>query len=98
MRQSCDGEPSDQARPRSILPAMPVADLFPDLFESFTRTAHFPEKTIRAVEQLLTEKNGKAYLKCQVRGKEIMAKPEEITRQLWLHLLLTKYKYPASRL
>ncbi len=77
---------------------MPAADLFPDLFDPFTRTAHFPEKTIAAVEQLLSEKNGKPYLKCQVRGKEIMAKPEEITRQLWLHLLLHKYKYPASRL
>ena len=30
---------------------MPVcADLFPDLFEPFTRTAHFPEKAKRVVE------------------------------------------------
>lgn len=79
---------------RFLLPAllhpMPTADLFPELFEPFTRTAHFPEKTIRAVESLLTEKNGKPYFRCQVRGKEVMAKPEEITRQLWLHLLLNK--------
>jgi hypothetical protein len=56
---------------------MPSADFFPDLFEPFTHTAHFPEKTIRAVESRLTEKNGKPYLKCVVRHKEVMAKPEE---------------------
>jgi type I restriction enzyme M protein len=77
---------------------MPTADLFPDLFEPFSTTAHFSEATLRAVEKLLSEKNGKPYLKCLVRGKEIMAKPEEVVRQLWLHTLIHKYKYPASRI
>jgi type I restriction enzyme M protein len=77
---------------------MLAADLFPDLFETFTTTAHFSEATIRAVEKSLTEKNGKPYLKCLVRGKEVMAKPEEIVRQLWLHQLLHRYKYPVSRI
>jgi type I restriction enzyme M protein len=73
---------------------MPTADLFPDLFEPFSTTAHFSESTIRAVEKTLSEKNGKPYLKCLVRGKEVMAKPEEVVRQLWLHTLIHKYKYP----
>ncbi len=77
---------------------MPTADLFPDIFEPFSTTAHFSEATLRAVEKHLSEKNGKPYLKCLVRGKEIMAKPEEIVRQLWLHTLIHKYKYPTSRI
>ena len=53
---------------------MPVsADLFPHLFAPFTTTATFTEATIEAVEKTLTEKNGKAYLKCLVRGKDVMA-------------------------
>lgn len=61
-------------------------------------TAHFSEATIRAVEKNLSEKNGKPYLKCLVRGKDVMAKPEEVVRQLWLHTLIHKYKYPTSRI
>jgi type I restriction enzyme M protein len=78
---------------------MPVsADLFPDLFDPFTHTATFTAATIEAVEKTLTEKNGKPYLKCLVRRKDVMAKPEEIVRQLWLHTLIFRYKYPTSRL
>lgn len=46
----------------------------------------------------MTEKNGKPYIKCQVRGKEVQAKPEEIIRQLWIHRLKTHYQYPVPRL
>lgn len=75
-----------------------TADLFPDLFEPFTETAQFSEAAIEAVEKTVTEKNGKRYVKCLVRGKDVLAKPEEVVRQLWLHTLTTKYKYPVSRL
>ncbi|MFZ2280758.1 MAG: N-6 DNA methylase [Prosthecobacter sp.] len=78
---------------------MPVsADLFPDLFAPFTTTASFTSATIEAVEKTLFEKNGKPYLKCLVRGKDVMAKPEEVVRQLWLHTLIYRYKYPSSRI
>lgn len=60
--------------------------------------ALFEPGAIRAVEALMIEKNGKQYLKCQVRNKEIQAKPEEIVRQLWIYRLLKHYKYPVSRL
>jgi type I restriction enzyme M protein len=59
--------------------------------------ALFEPKAIRAVEALLTAKNGKHYLKCQVRNKEIQAKAEEVVRQLWIHRLLNHYQYPLSR-
>jgi type I restriction enzyme M protein len=58
----------------------------------------FSAKSIAAVDAALTEKNGKYYLKCRVRAKEVIAKPEEIIRQLWLHRLEHDYKYPVSRL
>ncbi len=53
---------------------------------------------LKAVQALMTEKNGKPYIKCQVRGKEVQAKPEEIIRQLWIHRLKSHYHYPVSRL
>ena len=56
------------------------------------------DAAIAAVEAMLTEKNGKIFLKCQVRGKDILAKPEEIIRQLWLHRLIHNYGYPVQRL
>jgi len=58
----------------------------------------FDDKTISAVEEALIERGGKPYLKCRVREKEVLAKPEEIIRQLWLYRLETHYKYPTSRL
>lgn len=75
-----------------------TADLFPDLFAPFTETTQFSEVAIEAVEKTVTEKNGKRYVKCLVRGKDVLAKPEEVVRQLWLHTLTTKYKYPVGRL
>ncbi|MDP1720217.1 MAG: type I restriction enzyme HsdR N-terminal domain-containing protein [Candidatus Nanopelagicaceae bacterium] len=56
------------------------------------------DAAIAAVEVILTEKNGKIFLKCQVRGKDILAKPEEVIRQLWLHRLIHNYGYPVQRL
>ena len=58
----------------------------------------FNAKTIRAVEAGLLEKNGKNYLKCPIRGKEIQVKPEEVVRQLWIQRLLLDYGYSLSRL
>lgn len=56
------------------------------------------DAAIAAIEAILTEKNGKIFLKCQVRGKDILAKPEEVIRQLWLHRLIHNYGYPVQRL
>jgi type I restriction enzyme M protein len=35
---------------------------------------------------------------CQVRGKEVLAKPEEIVRQLWIHRLANHYHYPLAQI
>jgi type I restriction enzyme M protein len=53
---------------------------------------------LQALEDLLLEKAGKLYFRCQVRQKDVMAKPEEVIRQLWLLRLIKDYGYPLSRL
>src|SRR5215831_2933204 len=58
----------------------------------------FSAKSIAAVEAALTEKNGKYYLKCRGRAKEVLAKSEEIIRQLWLYRLEHEYHYPSTRI
>ena len=58
----------------------------------------FTKEAITNVEALLVERNGKVYVTCQVRGKEVLAKPEELIRQLWIHTLLYRYEYPRHRI
>jgi len=45
-----------------------------------------------------SEKEGKYFLKCLKRGKDILAKPEEIVRQLMIYKLVSFYKYPLNRI
>ena len=58
----------------------------------------FGANELEAVEKLLTEKEGKLFIHCQIKDKYKVAKPEEIVRQLWIHRLLTEYGYPKERL
>jgi type I restriction enzyme M protein len=53
---------------------------------------------IADLEALLVEKNGRLYFRCSVRNKEILAKPEEAVRQLWILRLAKQYGYPLGRL
>lgn len=53
---------------------------------------------LNKVESLLRTRNGRLYFECPIRKKEIIAKPEELVRQIWLERLVTKYGYPLSRL
>ncbi|MFA6306243.1 MAG: N-6 DNA methylase [Patescibacteria group bacterium] len=45
-----------------------------------------------------SEKDGKYYLKCLKRNKNLVAKPEEIIRQLMVYKLINQYKYPLDRI
>jgi type I restriction enzyme M protein len=45
-----------------------------------------------------SEKEGKYFLKCLKRERGILAKPEEIVRQLMIHKLVNFYKYPLDRI
>ena len=51
-----------------------------------------------ALEAILFEKNDRLYFRCPVRNKDILAKPEETVRQLWILRLTKHYGYPINRL
>ena len=46
------------------------------------------------------DKNGNkiATIKCLIRNKSIILKPEEIVRQLYIDKLISEYNYPTSRM
>ena len=58
----------------------------------------FSAETIDRIENNIFEKDGKSYINCLVREKEIQARPEEIVRQLMLDKLVNEYEYPKELL
>ena len=67
----------------------------PGLLHSLTFVT---EQETDALEARTRGKNGKAYVRCLVRDKDVLAKPEEVVRQLWLHRLTKGYGYPLGRI
>ena len=58
----------------------------------------FSQESIERIESKIFEKNGKTYITCLKRNKDIQAKPEEIVRQLMLDKLMYDYQYPVELL
>lgn len=58
----------------------------------------FDPKLIGELESKVTVKDGKSYVVCAIRDKEIVLKPEEIVRQLYAMKLLGDYGYPKQRI
>ena len=58
----------------------------------------FSPESVDRLEKNIKEKDGKAYLTCLKREKEIQAKPEEVVRQLMLDKLMNEYGYPKDLL
>ena len=58
----------------------------------------FPDEYIKELESKIIDKNGKAYILCQIRNKEIKLTPEEIVRQLYLMVLMRDKDYPNYRI
>lgn len=58
----------------------------------------FSAKEISVVEKLISEHDGKLSIKCQIKDKNKVAKPEEVVRQLWVYRLLTEYGYTKDRI
>ena len=58
----------------------------------------FTNEEIKEIEKLIIERDGKFYIKCQIKDKYKLAKPEEIVRQLWIYRLLNEYNYPKERI
>ena len=67
------------------------------------KAEQFSEAAITRLNSRIEEredKNGKisAVAKCLVRKKEIVLKPEEVVRQLFIDRLIYEYGYPVSRM
>jgi len=58
----------------------------------------FTTEELEAVDNLVTEKEGKLFIHCQIKDKYKVAKPEEIVRQIFIHQLLHEYNYPKDRI
>lgn len=58
----------------------------------------FDQKFIDELESKIVTKDGKPYVVCVIRDKEILLKPEEVVRQLYAMKLLEEYGYPKQRI
>lgn len=58
----------------------------------------FEQKLIDELESKIIFKDGKPYVVCAIRDKEIILKPEEVVRQLYAMKLLEDYGYPKQRI
>ena len=69
------------------------------LKDSAYKLTQFNSDEISAVEEKIYQKpNGKFYIKCLIREREIQLKPEEIIRQLFIYKLLNTYGYKKSQI
>jgi type I restriction enzyme M protein len=58
----------------------------------------FEPKLIGELESKITVRDNKAYVVCAIRDKEIVLKPEEVVRQLYVIKLLQEYGYSKQRI
>jgi len=58
----------------------------------------FRKADIDALEKSIIDKNGKVFIQCTIRDKEIQLKPEEVVRQLYSKRLIEEYGYPKKRI
>ncbi len=56
----------------------------------------FSPESIEKLKNSIFEKKGKPYLKCLIRDKDILVKPEEKVRQLMIDKLINEYNYPKE--
>lgn len=60
--------------------------------------ALFSPDEIKWVDKQIIEKEGKFFIKCQIKERLKPAKPEEVVRQLWIRRLVTEYNYSKDRI
>ena len=60
----------------------------------------FTSEELAAVDKMIYDKNGRnaRFMRCQIRGKEIQLKPEEVVRQLFIYRLIHTYGYDAAQI
>ncbi len=78
---------------------MILAEILRDTEYSLTQ---FSAKVIKDFENKIFYKETKGkqipHVKCAVRNKDIVVKPEEAKRQLYIEVLHTELKYPLERM
>ena len=69
------------------------------LKDSAYKLSQFTPTEIAAIEKEIYKKsNGKYFIKCLIREKEISLKPEEVIRQLFIYKLIHTYGYPKFQI
>src|SRR3989338_11492533 len=68
------------------------------LKDSDYRLSLFSNSEIQKLEKSIIEKNGKPYINCIIREKEVQLRPEEIVRQFYALKLINEYGYPKKRI
>ena len=58
----------------------------------------FTPSEINSVESQIQYKEGRPYINCIIRDKDIQLKPEEVVRQLYTTRLINDYGYPKKRI
>lgn len=58
----------------------------------------FNHDEINQINDLIVEREGKFVIKCQIKDRYKIAKPEEIVRQLWIKRLIEEYGYPKNQI
>ena len=58
----------------------------------------FTESEIDAIERSIVEQDGIFSIRCKIKERYKVAKPEEVVRQLWIYRLLTEYGYSKERI
>lgn len=58
----------------------------------------FDRALVDELEKRIRIKVGKPYVTCAIRDKDILLKPEEVVRQLYLMKLIKEYGYPKKRI
>lgn len=61
-------------------------------------TSLFKSDELDAIDNMLIETQGRFFIRCQIKNKLKVAKPEEIVRQLWIHRMIHDQGYPKERI
>lgn len=82
----------EHSRDRKMVDKMPSESKIQRIF-SAPDVKHglslFNTHEINAIERLITKRDGRYFIKCQIKERDKPAKPEEIVRQLWIYRLLS---------
>lgn len=74
-----------------------ISEIFSDL-DVKHGVSLFSDDELNAIKGLITEQDGAYFIKCQIKDRNRVAKPEEIVRQLFIRRLLLEYGYPKDRI